>query len=334
MKLRTAITPFFLALIVFCAEPLCAANETEPLGIALEGYHYPHPVQFHPITYFGTDLRMAYMDVSPSANANGRTVVLMHGANFFGAYWYRTIDVLAAAGYRVVVPDQIGFGKSSKPVIPYSFHWLASNTKSLLDALGIQRVSVVAHSMGGMLATRFSLMYPETVEHLTLANPIGLEDYRVKVPWIPTERIYQGLLKRTEANIRAYHKSYYVKWKPEYDEYVMVHARMQGSAQFPQFARVRAQIAQMIYEQPVVHEFPLLRTPTLLVIGQQDRTALGKARVSPEVRTTLGQYPKLGRQTHAAIEGSQLLEWDDAGHAPQLEVPERFHAALLEFLGN
>ena len=334
MTTRSIIAFLLLLLAAFYGMPLHAAGNTAPLGIALEGYPYPHPVQFHPVNYFGDDLRMAFMDVPPSTNANGRTVVLMHGANFFGAYWHRTITTLSAAGYRVVVPDQIGFGKSSKPVIPYSFHWLASNTKSLLDALGIKRVSVVAHSMGGMLATRFTLMYPQTVERLTLANPIGMEDYRINVPWIPTERIYQALLQRTEATIRAYHQSYYVKWKPEYDEYVMVHARMQGSAQFPQFARVRAQIAQMIYEQPVVYEFPLISAPTLLIIGQQDRTALGKARVSPAVRATLGQYPKLGRQTHAAIKGSQLLEWDDAGHAPQLEVSERFHAALLEFLGR
>ncbi|UCD68876.1 MAG: alpha/beta hydrolase [Betaproteobacteria bacterium] len=334
MTTRSTIALLLLLLAASYAMPLHAAGDTTPLGIALEGYPYPHPVRFHPVSYFGDDLRMAYMDVPPPANANGRTVVLMHGANFFGAYWHRTIGALTAAGYRVVVPDQIGFGKSSKPVIPYSFHWLASNTKSLLDSLGIQRTSVVAHSMGGMLATRFTLMYPQTVERLTLANPIGLEDYRVKVPWIPAERIYQAMLKRTETNIRAYHESYYVEWKPEYDEYVMVHARMQDSAQFPQFARVRAQIAQMIYEQPVVYEFPLLRTPTLLIIGQQDRTALGKARVSNAARATLGQYPQLGRQAHAAIKGSRLLEWGDAGHAPQLEVPERFHDALLEFLAE
>ncbi len=334
MRPRLVIVSLFVSLTVLCATSSRAENYPKPLGIALEGYPYPHQVQFHAITYFGNDLRMAYMDVPPAANANGRTVLLMHGANFFGAYWEGTIAALTGAGYRVVVPDQIGFGKSSKPIMPYSFNRLASNTKSLLDELGVTRVSVVAHSMGGMLATRFALMYPDTVEGLVLANPIGLEDYRVKVPWVPTERIYQGLLNRSEEDIRVYHKSYYVHWKPDYDEYVMVHARMQASAQFPQFARVRAEIAQMIYEQPVVYEFSLLRAPTLLVIGQQDRTALGKTRVNAKVRAMLGQYPKIGRQAHSAIPGSRLIEWDDVGHAPHLEAPERFYSVLLDFLGQ
>jgi len=311
-----------------------AADDAEPLGIALEGYPFPHPVKFHALSYRGEDLRMAYMDVPPKANPNGQTVLLLHGANFFGAYWRDTITALTSAGYRVVVPDQIGFGKSSKPVLPYSFHWLAANTKALLDALGIARVAVVGHSMGGMLATRFSLMYPETVTHLVLENAIGLEDYREQVPWAPTDRVYKGVLAETEDSIRAYHKAYYVTWKPEFEEFVTVHAHLRGRAKFPQYAWVRAQKVQMIYEQPVVHEFPRLRVPTMLVIGQADRTAVGKARASETVRATLGLYPELGRRAHAAIPGSRLVELPNVGHTPHLEVPQRFHAALLEFFSQ
>ncbi|NQV21502.1 MAG: alpha/beta fold hydrolase, partial [Rhodospirillales bacterium] len=125
--------------------PACADNmgADEALGIAMEGYAYPHPVRFHPVTHTGEDLRMAYMDVTPIGQENGRAVVLMHGANFFGAYWARTINALSAAGFRVIVPDQIGFGKSSKPDLAYGFHWLAANTKALLEALGVEKAVIV-----------------------------------------------------------------------------------------------------------------------------------------------------------------------------------------------
>ncbi len=74
---------------------------------------------------------------------NGRTVVLFHGMNFGGFYFAGPIEVLRKEGFRVVVPDQIGFGRSSKPIIPYNFHDMAFNSRKLLESLGIAKVSIV-----------------------------------------------------------------------------------------------------------------------------------------------------------------------------------------------
>src|SRR5215213_3425989 len=133
--------------------------------------------------------------------------------NFNGYYWKDVIAFLSAAGYRVIVPDQVGWGMSDKPNIHYSFHLLAANSKRLLDTLGIQKVSVVAHSMGGMLATRFALMYPEVVEKLIYENPIGLEDYKTFVPYRPVEEQYEKELKADYGSYKEYQQSYYPVWK-------------------------------------------------------------------------------------------------------------------------
>jgi pimeloyl-ACP methyl ester carboxylesterase len=258
--------------------------------------------------------------------------VLLHGKNFSGNYWKDTIRVLTQSGFRVVVPDQLGFGKSSKPNIHYSFHLLAATTRKLLDTLGIRQVAVVGHSMGGMLATRFTLMYPEAVTHLVLENPIGLEDYRAIVPYLSLEDAYRGELNATEESIRAYHRNYYTAWKPEYDEYVMIAARWRLSGEYPRLAMSSALTYQMIYEQPVCHEFANIRAKTLLVIGQADRTVVGKARVNKELLPQVGQYPLLGRKTAGLIPGAMLVEVPNVGHIPHLEAKERFHRELLEFL--
>jgi hypothetical protein len=81
------------------------SSELKALGIALEEYPYPWPAHFFPLAIEGQDLRMAYMDVPPSGPVNGRAVVLMHGKNFGGYYWRAAAQALAAAGYRVLVPD-------------------------------------------------------------------------------------------------------------------------------------------------------------------------------------------------------------------------------------
>jgi pimeloyl-ACP methyl ester carboxylesterase len=82
----------------------------------------------------------------------------------------------------------------------------------------------------------------------------------------------------------------------------------------------------------VVQDLPRLRVPTLLVIGQADRTAVGKALVSKEVAATMGDYPALGRRAAKAIPGAKLVEIEAVGHVPHFEARDRFLAALFEFL--
>ena len=74
--------------------------------------------------------------------------------------WSATIDVLRKEGFRVVVPDQVGFGRSSKPIMPYTLLGHGVNTHKLLETLGIAKAAIVGHSMGGMVAARFALFIP------------------------------------------------------------------------------------------------------------------------------------------------------------------------------
>ena len=160
----------------------------EPLGTCYEELKYPYPTAYLNLFAEGQDLRMCFMDVQPTKNPNGRTVVLLHGKNFWGAYWAQAIKFLTDRGFRVIVPDQIGFGKSSKADIHYNFDFLAENTAGLLDLLHVQKATIVGHSMGGMLAIRFARLYPGRTEALILEDPIGLEDYRLSVPPAPLEQ--------------------------------------------------------------------------------------------------------------------------------------------------
>jgi len=151
----------------------------KPGSITCEECPYPYPSSYLPLTLYGQDVRVAYMDVAPQGQPNGHTVVLLHGNNFAGFYFGVVIDALRQEGFRVIVPDQIGYGRSSKPIIPYNLADMARNTRSILQSLNISKAMIVGHSMGGMLAARFATQYPDVVERLVLFNPIGLTDTRV-----------------------------------------------------------------------------------------------------------------------------------------------------------
>ncbi|WP_419700552.1 alpha/beta fold hydrolase [Mucilaginibacter sp. NFX135] len=317
-------------ILLFTILTISAVVHAQPdtLSITLENVKYPYPVSFMPTKVEGQDIRMAYMDVKP-ANANGKTVILFHGKNFGGYYWTNVIKTLTAKGYRVIVPDQIGFGKSSKAIIHYSFHQLARFNKNLLDTLGVQKVTILGHSMGGMLATRFTLMYPERVEKLLLEDPIGLEDYRTFVLYQSAEDDYKTELKTTFESVKKYYQtSYFTSWKPEYDYLVKIGSGVSKSADFPRYAKVAALTFEMIYEQPVCYEFSLIKVPVVLFTGKEDKTIVGKGLLSNAEKAKHGQYKILGPETAKKIPGCKLIEFDNCGHIPHIEVPEKFLKAL------
>jgi pimeloyl-ACP methyl ester carboxylesterase len=310
--------------LLLCAMLISINLKSEPVD-------YGYPVKYITLRIEEQTVKMAYLDVRPE-QPNGKCVLLLHGKNFSAFYWKHVISALAEQGFRVIAPDQVGWGKSDKPNIHYSFHLLAANTMQLLDTLGIRKISVIGHSMGGMLATRFALMFPETAEKLVLENPIGLEDYKTFVPYQPTDSLYKNELAATYQSYLAYQKTYYPEWKPEYEPLVAAQAAALDEPGFSKTAWANALTYQMIYEQPVCYEFKNLSVPTLLVIGQSDHTIVGKNKLSMEVREAHGRYSQLGAQTHKAIKGSRLIKLYGVGHIPHIQTPETFLKAVIEFL--
>jgi pimeloyl-ACP methyl ester carboxylesterase len=273
------------------------------------------------------------MDVQPAKNPNGRTVVLLHGKNFWGAYWGDTIKFLTERGFRVIVPDQIGFGKSSKPNIHYSLDFLAENTAGLLDLLHVQKATILGHSMGGMLAIRFARLYPGRTEALILEDPIGLEDYKLSVPPAPLEQLYQQELNMSLEEFRKYIQGYFVTYPKEKAEvFVEPRMRVSLSGDFPRWAMAAALTTLMIYEQPVCYEFAEIKVPTLFIIGQEDHTAVGRDRAPIDLRRTLGNVPELARKASKQIQGSRVVELPNVGHIPHLEAPDAFFQAVDDFL--
>lgn len=323
-----------VATLLFSIASVSMFSQIKPLDAMLTDYQYPFEVHFKDLNSQKQHLKMAYMDVVPK-KANGKIIMLLHGKNFNGAYWEKTAKDLSDKGFRVIIPDQIGFGKSSKPQnYQFSFAQLANNTKAILDDLKIEKVIVLGHSMGGMVATRFTLMYPEAVEQLILENPIGLEDYKVLAKYQTVDEAYQSELKNTTETYKNYQLKFYYdnKWKAEYQPWLDLIAGWTLHKDYPQVAWNAALTSDIIFNQPVVYEFKNIKTPTLLIIGTRDRTAIGKDRAPKEIQATMGQYQELGKKTQQQISGSKLVEFDNVGHLPHIEVYDKFWNALYDFI--
>jgi pimeloyl-ACP methyl ester carboxylesterase len=323
----------YLALLFLLLTSQATFSETlDSLSIRLDNYRYPYPVQYLKARVQGQDVELAYMDMATAKPAD-KTVLLLHGKNFPAAYWKGTIKALNDAGFRVIAPDALGFGKSSKPILQYSFSLLAELTKQILDTLHIDKVAIVGHSMGGMLATRFALSYPDRVSVLVLEDALGLEDWRAEgVPYRKVDEWYADEKKATYESILKYHQtSYYPEWKEEYNQWVKVQYGLTLGKNFDQLAWVNALTYDMIFTQPVVHEFKNIKVPTAVIAGSEDKTKL--ARNAPDsIAKKLGNYRELAKRTAAAIPGAKLVIYYGGGHVPHLEIPDQYHRDLIDFL--
>ena len=300
----------------------------------LSNYEYDFKVNYFALESQKQSLKMAYIYLKPT-KADMPTVTLMHGKNFNADYWTTTAQYLQSLGYGVLIPDQIGFGKSSKPTnYQYSFATLAHHTHALIDSLNIKESIVLGHSMGGMLASRFALMYPNATKKLILLNPIGLENYLQYVDYKDTNFFYKNELSKTPEGVKKYQqKNYYDgKWNTTYSALTdFITGQIQGPDK-EQMAWVNAKTYDMIFTQPVITEFKDLTVPVKLIIGTRDRTGPGRNWKKEDVDYELGRYDKLGKHAATLIPDAQLFELDNLGHLPHIEDFERFKNVLQKAL--
>lgn len=135
------------------------------------------PIPVGKFADIGNDLQVHYHEAGP---ADGEAVIFLHGSgagasgysNFKGNY-----PVFAAAGYRAIVPDLLGYGLSSKPDVPqFDLDFFVNGVKGLADALGLKKVTLLGNSLGGAIALGYALAYPNEVERLILMAPGGIEE--------------------------------------------------------------------------------------------------------------------------------------------------------------
>jgi len=299
------------------APPASPPAHWGPVSINLEDVPYPHPVHFLQRTLYDQVVRIAYMDVPPAGEPNGRTVVLLHGGSYYGWYWAETIDALTRAGFRVVVKDRLGWGRSSKPILPYSMNLHASNTKALMDHLGIAEAAIVGHSMGGQLGSRFAFLYPEATTHLVMVNPIGLSDSRSREWREPTWGSEETDLQAVYESAVGTDLRRYAEWKPEFLEHIRIRYGQALSGEWPRLAYVRSLGGLGRSTDTIVHDWPSMETKAMIIGGELDQGP---------------GFPERARAAVDALPNAELVLFPNVGHNPHEEIPDVFNPELIRFL--
>ena len=313
------LTIFFLLSLISCASSDKLSFDSE-----LTEFEYPHTVDTFEFTSQRQSLKMRYMDIGKD---NKKVVVLLHGKNFSGYYFETIMNELKTRGYRVIVPDQIGFGKSTKPeAYQYSFAQLATNTHELLKSINVDRYTVVGHSMGGMLAVHMATMFKAEVSKLVLVNPIGLETYLDLVEFKDPEFFYGNEKRKTVEMFRNYQRKNYYDgaWDEKYEELLTPFKGWKNGSDWELVAWNNALTYSPIFSDDIVEKFAKVKAPIALINGTRDTTGPGRGWKRPGVTKKMGNYKKLGKAIKKKNRKVQLIELNGLGHMPQYEDYDRF----------
>jgi len=243
---------------------------------------------------------------------NGPVVILLHGLGGSTANWAPTIAPLAQK-YRVIVPDQIGFGKSDKPMLNYRVSTLVDFLDGFYKQVGVQKATLVGNSLGGFTAAAFAIAHPEKVDKLVLVDAAG---FAVTGDLDP--KVLNGLNASTRQQVKDLLALVFYN-KEQFGSDMAIEmffaSRVTAGDQYT-VQRFIDSIARG--EDMLDGKLAAIKHSTLIIWGRED----GLTQLA------------MGQRFNKEIAGSQLFIIEKCGHVPQLEKAAEFNAGLLKFLAG
>ncbi|NOY27954.1 MAG: alpha/beta hydrolase [Oligoflexia bacterium] len=277
-------------------------------------------------------VRIAYIDSRQAGiqprDPDATPLVFVHGLSSSMGFWEYQLNHLAAER-RVLALDLPGYGASSRPDAPYTPPWYSEVLTAWLDQLGLDRVVIVGHSMGGQVALTFALRHEDRVAGLVLAAPAGFERFSTgEAAWMKNYWHEERALEAREDELRATFTQVVFN---HHDEGVerLLRERVQLGRD-PSFRGTSVAVSRSIagmLDYPVIDRLGEIRAPTLIVFGKDDR-------MIPNPVFTGGRTETIAKIGRDAIDGAQLVMLPGAGHMVQHDDPEGFNQALLWFLAG
>jgi len=281
------------------------------LTFIFAGAHAQAPApELKQVEIFGQ--KIYYLEAGAASNP---AVILLHGLGGDMSNWAMTIPALSGK-YHVYVPDQIGFGKSDKPVANYRVAMLVEFLDVFCKKLGVQKATLVGNSLGGWTAAAFAIAHPEKVDKIVLVDAAGYTPKRWGGPEMTKEALAALNPSTTEDFKRLFGLILYNKamLTDQFVETALTNKLKRGDGY-----TINSFIESILRGEDFLDgKTKAIKAPTLAVWGKDDGLTpfgMGKAFVED-------------------IPGAQLMVIDNCGHVPQMEKAAEFNSALLKFLGG
>lgn len=251
----------------------------------------------------------------------GEPIILLHGFNMDLNTWINNVDRLAEQ-YKVFALDLWGFGFSTRETLNYGYDLYVKQINLFMESMGVQRASLIGHSMGGGIAIKFSLHHQSKVNKLVLVDATGVPrklQLRAKIFNLPgVGEFLLGLntnfvRRKNLEDYWIYHNDLLME---DFFEQVTQFQKIEGTSE------VLLEILRKEFFHTLgteIQQLGQMNIPTLIIWGKHDQGILLSS----------------GMKMHQLMEGSRLEIIEDAGHMPNFECPDLFNQLVLDFLeGN
>lgn len=305
-----------------------AENRRTPLGLSYSGAMAPGSIIESAVLYEvrKVDTGTARISSLIAGDESKPTVLLVHGLGATKASLLPIVPRLTAT-HRVIAIDLPGFGDSSKPRGTYDAPWFADHILRLLETMGIERTALVGNSMGGRIVQEIAIEHPDRVESLTCLCPATAFSYRPGLPLVKLLRPELGIAlgRLPRSRVIGTMKSLFARssrvddawFQAAADDFLTTWRSPRARMAF--FAAVRNLYLEEPYGEAGFWErLRRVSAPALYIFGQQDTIIT----------------PRFGAKVASCLPDARVEVWDDCGHVPQVEHPERTGELLASFLSR
>lgn len=283
----------------------------------------------YPLTHLQVPTNGLHLHVVQCGPADGPLVVLLHGFPEFWESWRGQLAALAAAGYRVWVPDQRGYNLSDKPlgIGAYALPTLAADILGLLDAAGSQQAHIVGHDWGGIVAWYLAAQYAGRVASTTIINvphPAVVAPNLWRVPSQLLRSWYIGFMQLPGLPERLIRRK---NWR--FGAQALLDTSRPGTFSAAEVARYKAAWAQPGALTAMLNWYRALRRPT----GTRWRRIRGPVQIIWGEQDTF-LAAELAEFSRAQCDNAQLHYLPEATHWVQLEEAAAVNALILRFINK
>ena len=252
-------------------------------------------------------LEINYKISSPLIWKKRCSLLILHGWGGSSSSWVRVQNILAKKGYRVIVPDFPGFGKSKTPPEAWGLKEYSDFILNFIEAVGLEKFFLLGHSFGGRIAVKFTLLYADKVQKLILCDSAGIKPktgLKTKLIFILAKignAIFTPkILSRFKDGAR---NVFYIFLR--HKDYVKADGTMK-------------EIIKKVLNEDLLQELPQINIKTLLIWGEIDKLV----------------PLKYGHIFKEKIKDSEMIVLPEIGHSPNLETPKKLSEIILKFLNS